>query len=157
MRSTVLHLSSLATIALLTACSTDATNPAGPRGLTPSTPSALIAPGEGTRIVLDSSDVAGNHIMVAEYPAGTRADGSTVASVTIRTFIPATQTSSGSCITNTIESIETIAGWSYTVKKSGGCGKDIAVSLENKSTSERAEFQFQYQFGRTRIDFGAVR
>jgi hypothetical protein len=99
--------------------------------------------------------------MVYEYAAGIvdAADGTStsVGSVTIRTFIPATGGGSGSCITSTVLGTQVTPGWTATVKKSGGCDKEISVLLENRATGKKATFSFLYIFGKTRIDFGAVR
>jgi hypothetical protein len=124
----------------------------------------MLGPGEGIRTIQDTVDAAGNTIMIAEYPAGTYfpvdgSEGGSVASVTIRTFIPwsLNSGSSGTCITSTIQRVETTPGWTASIKKPGGCDKTIEVQLENKSTRQKAVFSFLYIAGKTRIDFGAVR
>jgi len=145
--------------AALAACNADAVAPnAGAR--VPAAPHALLAPGEFSRTVADSTDAAGNHVMVTEFAAGTytQPDGvsGSVASITIKTVIPATSPASGTCITSTIESIETTAGWTATIKKPGGCDKEIVVALENATTRQKAEFRYLYIAGKTRIDAGRV-
>jgi hypothetical protein len=123
-------------------------------------PSLLLAPGEFNHTIVDSTDSAGNQITVTEWAAGTYAqpDGVTasVASVTVKTVVPPTN-GSGSCITSTVVSTETTAGWTATIKKPGGCDKEIVVALENDSTKQKAEFKYLVVFGKTRIDVGAVR
>ena len=153
----LLRLSAVASIAALAACQSDVVGPSS--SVASDTPSLLVAPGENLNTIADSVDASGNHIMVTEYAAGTTAAGTSVASVTIRTVVPnvAGSTSSGACITSTIQRIETTPGWTSSVKKSGGCDKTIEVLLENKSTGQKAVFSFLYIFGKTRIDFGAVR
>jgi hypothetical protein len=82
-----------------------------------------------------------------------------IGSVTIRTFIPVSAsgaTSRGPCITSTVETTETTPGWTATIKKPGGCDKEIAVRFENGSTNQRADFSFLFIPGKTRIDFGTV-
>lgn len=155
-----LHRSALAAaLVLLAACAGDATT--APRLAPPSAaPARLLGPDESMRTITDTTDARGVHTMVAEYAAGvlTAADGSssTVGSVTIRTVIPASN-ASGSCITSSIVAVETIDGWSSSVKKPGGCDKEIVVALENRASGQKAQFSFLYVFGKTRIDFGAVR
>lgn len=166
MRSPVFHLSILAAAALLAACGSDVASPAAARpSASASQPALLIDPGEGVRTILDTVDASGNRTMVAEYPAGMirDADGDIIAyigSVTIRTFIPVSSsgaTSRGPCITSTIETTETTPGWTASIKKPGGCDKEIEVQFENASTRQRADFSFLYIAGKTRIDFGTVR
>jgi hypothetical protein len=129
----------------------------------PAAPHLLLGPGESTRMLVDSTDAAGNHVMVAEYAAGvyTQPDGTSgsVASITIRTLIPASLggSSSRACITSTILGVETTAGWTASVKKPGGCDKEIGVEFANAATRQKAVFSFLYIAGKTRIDFGAVR
>jgi hypothetical protein len=156
------HALRLLALASLAACAAD---PVGPgEGLTPaSQPAFLLANDESYRTISDTVDAAGNHVTVAELAAGVLdlPDGTStsVASVTITSVIPAVAggSSSGPCITSTIQKVETTAGWSYSVKKSGGCDKEIIVALENKSTRKRAQFSFLMIFGKTRIDHGLVR
>ncbi|HKN68934.1 MAG TPA: hypothetical protein VJW73_21770 [Gemmatimonadaceae bacterium] len=146
--------------ATLAACGreTVATQPAARTPV--SAPSLLLAPGEFNNTLVDSTDSAGNHIMVTEWAAGTytQPDGVTasVASVTVKTVIPPTN-GSGSCITSTVVSTETTPGWTATIKKPGGCDKEIVVGLENATTNQKAEFRYLVIFGKTRIDAGAVR
>jgi hypothetical protein len=52
---------------------------------------------------------------------------------------------------------EPLAGWTSSVKKPGGCDKDIVVDLPNNSLKQSAEFSFSYQLGNTRIDAGLIR
>lgn len=152
-----------AVLALLTACAQD---PAAPRAavVAPTVgPAYLLAPGERSRTVVDSTDASGMRVMVTEYAAGlyTRPDGvsASVASVTIRTVIPATAggSSRGACITSTIVGLETTPGWAASVKKPGGCDKEIGVDLANRTTGQKAVFSYLYVAGKTRIDQGAVR
>jgi hypothetical protein len=144
--------------AAVVACGADTTAPAD--ALRPSAaPHLLLAPGEFSRGIVDSTDAAGNHILVTEYAAGTytQPDGTSgsVASVTIKNVIPPTN-GSGECITSTVLSTETTPGWTARVKKPGGCDKEIVVELENASTGQKATFRFLYIFGKTRIDAGLV-
>jgi hypothetical protein len=153
------HIPVLLLAALLAACTGDAVTPdAG--GRSPETPQLLLAPGESFRTIADSTDAAGNLVMVNEYAAGiyTQPDGvsGSVASVTVKTVVPATSGTSGTCITSTIVGIETTPGWTATVKKPGGCDKEIVVALANAATGQRADFRYLYIAGKTRIDQGAV-
>lgn len=167
MRSLFTLLPATAFVASLAACS-DVSSPVdGSRAVGPTGASHLLAPDENQRTIADSTDANGNHIMVVEYAAGTLptdpvtgAPGGSVASVTIRTSIPFSpigSSSSGACITSTIDHVETTPGWTATVKKPGGCDKPVEVSLENATTRQKAQFSFLMIFGKTRIDFGAVR
>ena len=146
--------------ATLAACGRDTVAPEPALRAPIVAPSALLASGEFSRAIVDSTDSAGNHVMVTEFAAGsfTQPDGvsGSVASVTIKTVVPPTNTS-GSCITSTVVSTETTPGWTATIKKPGGCDKEIVVALENRTTNQKAEFRFLYIFGKTRIDAGAVR
>ena len=123
-------------------------------------PSLLLAPGEFNSTIIDSTDAAGNHVTVTEWAAGTytQPDGvsASVASVTVKTVVPPTN-GSGSCITSTVVSTDTTPGWTATIKKPGGCDKEIVVALENDATNQKAEFRYLVIFGKTRIDAGAVR
>ena len=146
--------------ATLAACGRE-TPPTQPTIRTPvAVPSLLLAPGEFNSTLVDSTDSAGNHVTVTEWAAGiyTQPDGVTasVASVTVKTIVPPTN-GSGSCITSTVVSTETTPGWTATIKKPGGCDKEIVVSLENPTTNQKAEFRYLVIFGKTRIDAGAVR
>ena len=145
--------------AALAACSGDVVAPTG-SAESPVAPAALLGPNEFSRPIVDSTDAGGNLVSVTEFAAGVYTDptgvSGSVASVTIRTVTPANP-SSGSCITSTVLSTETTSGWKATVKKSGGCDKEIVVALENSSTRQKAEFRFLYVAGKTRIDAGAVR
>lgn len=153
----------LAGLVALAACQ-DATAPtARQKAFSPAHSSALLAPGEFSREVLDSTDANGNTIMIEEYAAGvTLGTGdelsTSIGSVTIRTFIPNTSSSSskGVCITSTIDHVEAVTGWSYSIKKSGGCNKTIEVLFENGSTRQKADFQFLMEPGKTRIDAGLI-
>lgn len=154
----------LALALFLGACSPDANGPAAPSAaLLAATPSALVAPNENMAILSDTTDAAGNHVMIAEYAAGTYfpddTTGKSVASVTIKTVVPGVASGSSSmpCITSTVLKTETTPGWTASVKKPGGCDKEIVVLLSNKSTKQSATFSFLYIFGKTRIDFGAIR
>jgi len=145
---------------MLAACGRDAVSPdLAPRAPIVG-PSLLLAPGEFNHTIVDSTDSAGNHVTVTEWAAGTytQPDGVTasVASVTVKTVVPPTN-GSGSCITSTVVSTETTPGWTATIKKPGGCDKEIVVTLENDTTNQKAEFRYLVVFGKTRIDVGAVR
>ena len=146
--------------ATLAACSRDTVAPELAARAPLVAPSLLLAPGEFNRTLVDSTDSAGNHITIAEWAAGiyTQPDGVTgsVASVTVKTVVPPTN-GSGSCITSTVISIDTTPGWRATVRKPGGCDKEIVVGLENDTTNQKAEFRYLVIFGKTRIDAGAVR
>lgn len=156
------RIGALCAALVLAACQSESVSgPSAP--VVPSTPSALLAPGEWNRTLVDSTDAAGNQIFVIEYAAGTftNADGvgESVASVTIKTVIPNTtsSSSSGPCITSTIQAVATTPGWTYEIKKPGGCNKEIGVRFENGTTKQRADFSFLMIPGQTRIDAGAVR
>ncbi|RKG92757.1 hypothetical protein D7V97_40600 [Corallococcus sp. CA053C] len=122
---------------------------------------ALLGPGEHMREVSSTTDAAGNQTFVTEYAAGiyNLPDGQSgsVASVTIKTFIPATGGTSGSCITSTIEKLEAVPGWTTTVNRAGGCDREIRVEVSNSSTRQEADFSFLMIFGKTRIDSGLIR
>ena len=122
---------------------------------------ALLGPGEHAREISSTVDAAGNQTFVTEYAAGiyTQADGQSgsVASVTIKTFIPATGGTSGSCITSTIEKLEALPGWTTTVNRAGGCDREIRVEVSNSTTRQEADFSFLMIFGKTRIDSGLIR
>ena len=143
----------------LAACAPDMTAPTAAPRLSPAAPHLLLGPNEFNRTITDSTDAAGNQISVTEYAAGiyTLADGTSASggSVTIKTIVPPTN-GSGSCITSTVVSTETTTGWTATVKKSGGCDKEIVVELENAATREKAVFRYLVIFGKTRIDQGRV-
>ena len=156
------RLAALCAVIVLGACQSESVSaPSTP--VAPSAPSALLAPGEFNRTLQDTTDAAGNHILVVEYAAGTfiGPDGvsGSVASVTIKTVIPGTasSSSSGTCITSTIQAVETTSGWTSDITKSGGCNKEIGVRFENRTTKQRADFSFLMIPGKTRIDAGAVR
>ncbi len=121
---------------------------------------ALLGPGEHMREISSTTDAAGNQTFVTEYAAGiyTQADGqsASVASVTIKTFIPASGGTSGSCITSTIEKLEALPGWTTRVTRSGGCDREIRVEVSNSATDQEADFSFLMIFGKTRIDSGAL-
>lgn len=147
----------------LAACQ-DATSPiAGQKAFSPAHSSSLLAPGEFSRGILDSTDANGNTTFITEYAAGVTlgtADvpSTSVASVTIRTFIPNASSSSSKdvCITSTIDHVDVSTGWTYSIKKSGGCNKTIEVLFENASTKQKADFQFLMEPGKTRIDAGLI-
>lgn len=151
----------LALVAFLAACSQDTTAPRTSSIAAPTSAAALLNPGEGMNIISQESDAFGNFVMIAEYGAGVYQSDTTgflAGSVTIKTVVP--QVSSGTtkmpCITSTIVRVDTQAGWTSSVKKPGGCDKEIQVQLENKSLKQRADFSFLYIFGKTRIDGGLI-
>jgi hypothetical protein len=158
----IFHLAPLVFAALFAAC-TDATAPAPVSSLRPTaTPSALLGPDEGVRMITDSVDARGTTIMVAEYAAGVTLNDPTsspIGSVVIQTIIPLLTPGSSKtpCITSTIVRTETVAGWTASVKKPGGCDKEIQVQFENNTTRQRADFSFLYLFGKTRIDSGLIK
>ena len=85
-------------------------------------------------------------------------DFATVASVTIRTFIPNTSPAeSGYCLTHSIVGTEAIPGITLTIKKSGGCNKDIEILIEQPATKKKATFKFSMVPGKTVIDTGLLR
>ena len=123
---------------------------------------ALLGPDEGVRMITDSVDVRGTTIMVAEYAAGVTLHDPTsspIGSVVIQTIIPllAPGSSKTPCLTSTIVRTEALAGWTASVKKPGGCDKEIQVQFENTTTRQRADFSFLYLFGKTRIDSGLIK
>ena len=166
-RPLVRRLAFFAALTTLAACAAEPLAPAAndqAGSVAALTPSFLLSPEESQRTIADSTDAPGNHVMVVEYAAGTYtlADGTggSVASVTIKTVIPFSPlgtSSSGACITSTVQAVDATPGWTASVKKPGGCDREIVVSLENRATGQRAQFSFLYIFGKTRIDFGAVR
>jgi hypothetical protein len=159
-----LHLAAAATLAALAGCA-DTLAPDATATRTPQAPAFLLGPDEGMRIISDTTDASGRTTMIAEYAAGVAfssdpaVPSTSAASVTIKTVIPGSGpvSSSGACITSTIQTVETTAGWTYSVKKPGGCDKEIIVELEKKSTRQRATFSFLMVAGKTRIDSGLIR
>jgi len=156
------HLAPVALAALFAACADITASSSSASLRAADKPAALLSAGEGIRTILDSVDARGNTTVIAEYAAGTdldNPDAPAIGSVTIRTLIPAVASGSSRtpCITSTIVATETVAGWTSSVKKPGGCDKEIQVQFENKSTRQRADFSFLYIFGKTRIDFGAIK
>jgi hypothetical protein len=155
----------LALLASLAACSTG--DPVSPARTSPAAvPSLLLS--DGVTTYSDSTDASGNTILVQEIAAavdtrqiGANGEYASYGSVTIKSVIPrvpegATYTSMP-CITHSIEKVETVPGWTYSIKKPGGCDRDVLVSFESKSPRLRAEFKFSMVFGKTVIDAGAVR
>lgn len=156
-RSAVRATAIAAVLVVGVACARD---PLAPATSAASTPAFLLGPGEYFVVRSDTVDAAGNETTVAEYAAGTYADPARApaGSVTIRTVLPASAGgSSKSCITSTVVRTETRPGWTATVKKAGGCDKEIGVELANAATRERAQFSFLMVAGKTRIDYGQVR
>jgi hypothetical protein len=135
----------IALLAALAGCAQDGVSPLWQEALVApaGAPTALVAPGQYLNIIEEYVDAAGNGVMVAEYPAGAyslpNGDFGSVASVTIKTVSPTVPTgaTSSPCITSTIQRIETIAGWTSSVKKPGGCDKEIIVALDNRATGQR--------------------
>jgi hypothetical protein len=125
------------------------------------TTQALLGPDESWKTLEEYYDAAGNYVTVEEWGAGALPAGGTVASVVIKRVVPVYagtgDSSDGYCITSTIVRVETTPGWSYSIKKSGGCNKEIVVELSNKTTDQKATFQYLYIPGKTRIDVGFVR
>lgn len=150
-------------LAALAACGQDG-EPTGPAQPSPTSLDPLLAPGEPTRVHADYLDADGNAVLVAEYAAGTYVAGgkaASVASVIIKSVIPRVLLeggkSDGACVTSTVQGVDVSPGWSYSVKKAGGCGEEIVVNLENRSTDQRAKFSFLMVYGKTRIDAGQIR
>lgn len=158
----MLKLAPLALVAFLVACA-DATAPAPAATLRPTdAPSSLLSADEGVHMITDSVDAAGNTIMIAEYAAGVSLNDPVappIGSVTIKTVVPLISSGSSRtpCITSTIVRTEAVSGWTASVKKAGGCDKEIQVQFENKSAKLRADFSFLYLFGKTRIDGGLIK
>jgi hypothetical protein len=162
-RTPIRRLSLLLLTAALAGCGQDA-GPTAPEALAPAGASArMLAPGEGLRILEQYIDAAGNSVLIAEYGAGGFAADDPrigpVATITIKTVAPplVAGSTSAPCITSTIVKIEKLAGWTTTVKKPGGCDKEIVVDLENATTQESAQFRFLYIYGKTKIDSGLIR
>jgi hypothetical protein len=156
------HTLAACALAFLAACSGDPVSPTADVALR--TPSSLIAPNEFTRIVSDSVDAYGNTILVQEFGMGfytlPNGDGASVASVTIRSSIPGSPGAagtSGACITHSIVQTETTPGNTLTVKKAGGCDRDVVILIEQKATRRKATFSFSMVFGKTVIDAGELR
>jgi hypothetical protein len=151
---------SLAAVALISACTSDPVAPFDSGEL--SAPSFLIGP-NGEAFFVDSVDAQGNTILIQELAAGTTQNASgdftAVASVTVRTVIPYLPAGavSGACITSTIYRMETTPGITLSVKKPGGCDKDIQVLVEQKATRKKATFKFSMVFGKTVIDSGLLK
>ena len=153
------RLATVAVVVLLAAaCARDPLGPATPAA---GAPSLLLGPGEYAVVHADTTDAAGTETTVTEYAAGVYADPSRapVGSVTIRTVFPAgaAGSKSKSCVTSAVVRTETQPGWTATVKKAGGCDKEIGVELANAATRERAQFSYLVVAGKTRIDYGQVR
>jgi len=149
----------LVAAAALAGCSTD---PISPTAARPDRPSTLLGPNEGVRVLTDSVDASGNTILVQEFGMGSytdeNGDGATVASVVIRTFIPnVPPTASSYCLTHSIVRTEAIPGITLTIKKSGGCNKDIEILIEQPATKKKATFKFSMVPGKTVIDSGLLR
>jgi hypothetical protein len=153
----------VAAVSLLVACSADPVGPASDAAAL--TPSALVGPDEFVRVVSDSVDAYGNTILVQEFGMGfytlPSGESGSVASVTIRSSIPAwpeTATyASPPCITHSIVRTETTPGNTLSVKKSGGCDRDVVILVEQKATRRKATFSFSMVFGKTVIDGGLLR
>lgn len=145
-------------VAVVGACSSDATAPTA--RLVPTDVNNLFAVGEGSYRLLADYYVGQNHILDQELGAALLNRVEYQGSVHIRTSIPPVlvpgPTSSLPCITNTITRIETRPGWTATVKKPGGCGKDIEVQFSN-AQKQRATFKHTLTWGLTKVDHGAVR
>src|SRR5689334_13556816 len=94
-----------ASVAILAACSSDVTSPTS-NTISSITPSALLSPDEGVRLISDSVDANGNTILVQEFGMGAytlpTGEYGTVASVTIKSILPGTVTSSKTCLTHSI-------------------------------------------------------
>jgi hypothetical protein len=155
MRTPLRVLLGLVLAGSLAACSADAVGPTEAAAPATLKPSFLLAPGEGLKILADYVDAAGNHVMIAEYGAAAPPDGDYLASVTIKTVIPASGPISGACITSTIQKVDVTPGLSFSIKKPGGCDKEIAVSFRTR-TGERALFRFLMIYGKTKIDAGLL-
>ena len=143
---------------VLAACSGDVTSPTSTSS-NALAPRAILDPNEGIRIITDSVDASGNTILVQEFPMGivTQADGtaSAVASVTIKSVISGTASSSKACITSSIVATDALPDVSLSIKKSGGCNKDIEILIQQGNL--KATFKFSMVPGRTVIDSGALR
>jgi len=48
-------------------------------------------------------------------------------------------------------------GHTFTIKKSGGCDKDVVVLIEQKSNRLKGTFSFSMVFGKTVIDQAVLR
>ena len=145
--------------AALAGCSAD---PVSPTAARPVSASALLGPNEVSRTITDSVDASGNIISVGEFGMGAYTDANgdfaTVASVVIRTFIPnGSPASSGYCLTHSIVRTEAIPGIRLTIKKSGGCNKDIEILIEQPAAKKKATFKFSMVPGKTVIDTGLLR
>jgi hypothetical protein len=53
--------------------------------------------------------------------------------------------------------MEAIPGIRLTIKKSGGCNKDIEILIEQPATNKKATFKFSMVPGKTVIDSGLLR
>jgi len=161
MSSRLLSCLALIGTAALAACSTDPMSPTATAR--PTTASALLAPGEGVRLISDSVDARGNTILVQEFGIGAytlpTGEYGTVASVVIQSILPgpSTPVTSKTCLTHSIVRTETTPGNVLTVKKSGGCNKDIEILIEQQATGLRATFRFSMVPGKTVIDSGLLR
>lgn len=155
-----LHTRSLAALPLafaLAACSTDVTAPTVRQ--MPNEVNRLFAVGEGSYRLLADYFVGPNHVLDQELGAallnGQEYQGSVYIRVSIPPVVPG-PTSSLPCITSSIFGIETRPGWTATVKKAGGCGRDIEVQFSN-AQKQRATFKYTFTWGLTKVDHGAVR
>jgi hypothetical protein len=149
----------LASVAVLAACSGDVTSPTS--NIRSITPSALLSPDEGVRIISDSVDASGNTILVQEFGMGSytlpTGEYGTVASVTIKSILPGTVTSSKTCLTHSIVATDAMPDVRLSIRKSGGCNKDIEILIEQTSTGKKAIFKFSMVPGKTVIDSGLLR
>ncbi len=147
-------------LVVLGACSADSPSaPASPATLVTG-PSRLFEVDSGSFRILADYMQGNNHIMEFELGAALLNQKEYQGSVYIRVSVPpvpaATASSSLPCITSSIMRTEVRPGWTATVKKPGGCDKDIVVDFSN-AARQRATFKWTYIFGLSKVDHGAVK
>lgn len=152
-------VSSTLALVVLAACSADSsTAPASPATLL-DRPSQLFDVDSGSFRILADYMQGANHIMEFELGAALLNQREYQGSVYIRVSVPPVPVpvpSSMPCITSSIMRTEVRAGWTASVKKAGGCDKDIVVEFSN-AARQRATFKWTYIFGLSKVDHGAVK
>jgi hypothetical protein len=146
-------------IALLSACAAESPLAPSSRAAMVGEPSRLFEVDSGSFRILADYYSGANHIMEFELGAALLNQQEYQGSVYIRVSIPPVPVpapTSMPCITSSILKTEVRPGWKATVKKSGGCDKDIVVDFTN-AARQRATFKWTYVFGLSKVDHGAVR
>lgn len=146
-------------LAMATACSGDATTAPTASAELVTEPSRLFEVDSGSFRILADYYSGANHIMEFELGAALLNGREYQGSAYIRVSVPPIPTpipSSMPCITSTLLKTEVRPGWKATVRKAGGCDKDIVIDFANNA-KQRATFTWRYVFGLSKVDHGAVR